>query len=363
MRTVHVHLGERSYDILIDSGLLARLPEIFREYRVRSRLFLIANSQVFKLHGERLLKALAGAGFQATPILIPDGEKYKNLQTLENIYTYLIAQGADRQSTIIAVGGGVTGDLAGFAAATFHRGVPYIQVPTTLLSQVDSSVGGKTGVNHSQGKNLIGAFYQPDLVCIDTDTLGTLPARELQSGMYEVLKYGLIYDPDFFDYLEAHLDDIRSLQPEVIENVISRCCEIKAEVTSMDENEADLRRILNFGHTFGHGLEAAAGYGCLTHGEAVGYGMIAAVLLSERHQYLDAPTVERVIQSICRIGPLPDISPLALDLVLQAMARDKKRLHDRINFVLLREIGKTVIEDDLDQATLREIWGRIRGCR
>jgi 3-dehydroquinate synthase len=362
MRTVHVHLGERSYDILIDTGLLTRLPELFRQHAVQSRLFLIANTNVFKLHGEKLLKTLNGAGFQATQILIPDGEKYKNLQTLENIYTYLIAQGADRQSTILALGGGVTGDLAGFAAATFHRGVPYIQIPTTLLSQVDSSVGGKTGVNHSQGKNLIGAFYQPHLVCIDTDTLGTLSTRELQSGTYEVLKYGLIYDPDFFGYLEAHMADIRARKPEVIENVISRCCEIKAEVTSVDENEADLRRILNFGHTFGHGLEAAAGYGCITHGEAVGYGMIAAVLLSERRGYLNAATVERVIRGICQIGRLPDITALSLDSVLQAMARDKKRLHDRINFVLLKEIGKTIIENDLDQATLSEIWGRITAC-
>jgi len=362
MRTVHVHLGERSYDILIDSGLLSRLPELFRKYGVGSHLFLIANSNVFKLHGEKLLKTLNGAGFQAIQILIPDGEKYKNLQTLENIYTYLIAQGADRHSTILALGGGVTGDLAGFGAATFHRGVPYIQLPTTLLSQVDSSVGGKTGVNHSQGKNLIGAFYQPYLVCIDTDTLATLPARELQSGMYEVLKYGLISDADFFDYLEAHLAAIHERRPEVIENVISRCCEIKAEVTSLDENEADLRRILNFGHTFGHGLEAATGYGCLTHGEAVGYGMIAAVLLSERRGYLDAATVERVIQAICRIGPLPDITSVSLDSVLQAMARDKKRQHGRINFVLLKEIGKTIIENDLDQATLHDIWDRITAC-
>ncbi len=362
MRTVHVHLGERSYDILIDSGLLTRLPDLFHQYGVRNRLFLITNNNVFKLHGERLLKGLNDAGFQAIQILVPDGEKYKTLQTLENIYTYLIAQGADRQSTILALGGGVTGDLAGFAAATFHRGVPYIQIPTTLLSQVDSSVGGKTGVNHTQGKNLIGAFYQPHLVCIDTDTLGTLPPRELQSGTYEVLKSGLIYDADFFDYLEDHLDDIKTRQPEVIENVISRCCEIKAEVTSMDENEADLRRILNFGHTFGHGLEVAAGYGCITHGEAVGYGMIAAVLLSERRGYLDPKAVDRILQAICRIGPLPDITSLAFDSVMDAMARDKKRQHDRINFVLLKQIGKTIIEDDLDQATLREIWGRITAC-
>jgi len=362
MKTVHVHLSDRSYDILIGSGLLARLPELFEQYRVRARLFLIANSNVFKLHGEKLLKSLNAAGFEATQILIPDGEKYKNLQTLENIYTYLIAQGADRQSTILALGGGVTGDLAGFAAATFHRGTPYIQLPTTLLSQVDSSVGGKTGVNHSQGKNLIGSFYQPRLVCADTDTLATLPAREFQSGLYEVLKYGLIYDADFFDFLEVHLEEVKLRQTPVIEDVISRCCEIKAEITSVDETEADIRRILNFGHTFGHGLEAAAGYTGITHGEAVGYGMIAAILLSERRGYLDRATVDRLNRCICRIGQLPPISSLSLDAVLEAIGRDKKRQHDRINFVLLKQIGKTVIETDLDQVTLRDIWSGITAC-
>ncbi|HXK62515.1 MAG TPA: 3-dehydroquinate synthase [Acidobacteriota bacterium] len=362
MKTVHVDLGRRSYNILIGPGLLEQLPRLLEKYQINRRLFVIANNTVFALHGERLVRALNSGGFQATQILIPDGEKYKTLETLENIYTYLIAQGADRQSTIIALGGGVTGDVAGFVAATFYRGTPYIQLPTTLLAQVDSSIGGKTGVNHSLGKNLIGAFHQPSLVCADTDTLATLPQREFQSGMYEVLKYGLIYDADFFEYLEAHLEEMRSRRPGVIEEVIRRCCEIKAAVTSQDETEADLRRILNFGHTFGHGLEAAAGFGEISHGEAVGYGMIAAILLSERRGYLDEPTAERLIRAICRIGPLPPISSLSLNEVLDAMRRDKKRRHDRLHFVLLKEIGKTVIESDLDQVTLAEIWARISDC-
>jgi 3-dehydroquinate synthase len=359
MHEVHVNLGPRSYDILIAPGLLERLPELLRSREVHSRVFLIANTNVFKLYGEKALERLRAAGFQATEILIPDGEKHKSLQTLENIYTYLIAQGADRHSTILALGGGVTGDLAGFAGATFYRGVPYVQIPTTLLSQVDSSVGGKTGVNHPLGKNLIGAFYQPHLVCIDTETLTTLPERELQSGLYEVVKYGLIYDRDFYDYLETHLEEIPEQVPEVVETVISRCCEIKAEVTSIDESEADLRRILNFGHTFGHALEAATGYAALTHGEAVGYGMIAAVLLSEYKGYLDRETAEAITRLICRIGPLPPVDSVSVESILEAMARDKKRQHDQIHFALLKEIGKTVIEGDLDEAVLRAVWQKI----
>jgi 3-dehydroquinate synthase len=359
MKTVHVHLGSRSYDILIAPQMLERLAEVLGSYGFRSRLFLIANTNVHKFYGEVLLRRLRDAGFHATEILIPDGEKYKTLQTLENIYTYLIAQGADRQATVLALGGGVTGDLAGFAAATFNRGIPYIQIPTTLLAQVDSSVGGKTGVNHSLGKNLIGAFYQPSLVCIDTQTLATLPPREFQSGLYEVVKYGLIYDAAFFEYLEAHIDQFRARVPEVIEHVIGRCCEIKADITSLDESEANLRKILNFGHTFGHALEAAASYSGITHGEAVGHGMIAATLLSEHKGYLEPGAGERVTRLLRRLGPLPDICSLSEEKILEAMARDKKRKHDRIHFVLLKQIGQAIVESDFDQELLRDVWRDI----
>ena len=356
MKTVHVKLGARSYDILIASGLLKSVPGCFESYNIRRRLFLVANPKVFKLYGEDLTANLAAAGFQVTQILIPDGEKYKSLQTLENIYTYLIAQGADRQSAIVALGGGVTGDLAGFAAATFHRGIPYVQIPTTLLAQVDSSVGGKTGVNHSLGKNLIGAFYQPNLVCIDVQTLNSLPERELQSGLYEALKYGLIYDSAFYEYFESHMDEIRGRIPEAIEAVISRCCEIKAEITSIDESEADLRRILNFGHTYAHAIEAAAGYAGITHGEAVAYGMIAAVRVSREKGYLDDSTAERLARCISSVGPLPPIDSLSADDVFEAMARDKKRQHDQIHFVLLKKIGQTTVESNIKEESLRAIW-------
>ncbi len=359
MKTVNVKLGARSYDILIASGLLTSLSRLFESYQIRRRLFLIANPKVFKLYGEDMQANLGAAGYQVTQIMIPDGEKYKTLQTLENIYTYLIAQGADRHSAIVALGGGVTGDLSGFAAATFHRGIPYVQIPTTLLSQVDSSVGGKTGVNHSLGKNLIGAFYQPTLVCIDVQTLNSLPERELQSGLYEALKYGLIYDPDFFSYFESHLTDLKRRVPDVLETVISRCCEIKAEVTSIDEAEADLRRILNFGHTYGHAIEAAAGYGSITHGEGVAYGMIGAVRLSQERGYLDASAADRLTRCILAVGPLPAIDFLPVDDVFEAMARDKKRHHGDINFVLLERIGKTTVASSVKEESLREIWSSL----
>lgn len=359
MKTVNVKLGARSYDILIASGLLSSVTRLFESYSISQRLFLIANPKVFKLYGEDLVADLGAAGFQVTQIMIPDGEKYKNLQTLENIYTYLIAQGADRHSTIVALGGGVTGDLAGFAAATFHRGIPYVQIPTTLLAQVDSSVGGKTGVNHSLGKNLIGAFYQPTLVCVDVRTLNSLPERELQSGLYEALKYGLIYDADFFTYFESHLAELQSRAPDVLERVISRCCEIKAEVTSIDESEADLRKILNFGHTFGHAIEAAAGYAGITHGEGVAYGMIGAVRLSKERGYLDASTVDRLTRCILGVGPLPAIDFLPADHVFEAMARDKKRHHGRINLVLLERIGQTIVETTVPEETLRDVWSGL----
>jgi 3-dehydroquinate synthase len=363
MKKVQVELAHRSYDILIGTGILERVPEFLAERGARRRLFLVSNTHVFRLYGEALLQRLLSAGFEATQILIPDGEKHKNLQTVENIYTYLIAQGADRCSSLVALGGGVTGDIGGFVAATFHRGIPYVQIPTTLLAQVDSSVGGKTGVNHSLGKNLIGAFYQPNLVCVDLDTLASLPPRDFQSGLYEVVKYGLIVDREFFDYFESNLEAIKQRVPEVMERVISRCCELKAEVTSADEREKDLRRILNFGHTFGHALEAAAKYENLLHGEAVGYGMIAATLLSREKGNIDQATADRIIDCIYRIGVLPRIDHFSHEAALQAMSRDKKRQGDCIHFVLLKGIGETEIRSDIHEETLIRIWDRITSER
>ena len=360
MKTVHVNLGARSYDILIAENLLQQVPGLFRKYNVPPRVFLVANSEVFRLYGQTLLDLFRHLDFDPVKIRIPDGEKHKNLQTVENIYTYLIAQGADRFSSLTALGGGVTGDLVGFVAATYLRGISYVQIPTTLLAQVDSSVGGKTGVNHHLGKNLIGAFYQPNLVCIDTATLNTLPAREFQSGLYETLKYGLIYDEEFFEYFEGHRERIQKRDPAVLETVISRCCEIKAEVISQDETEQDLRRILNFGHTFGHALEAATDFQVLTHGEAVAYGMLLALRVSVHDGSLDEGSRQRIARCLLGIGPLPSVETVEVDRILEAMRHDKKRQGDEIFFVLLKGLGRTSVRTGPDEVTLARTWEQVK---
>ena len=359
MRTVQVNLGQRSYDISIGEGLLQDAGQLISKRLTGRRVFLISNLTVFELYGQLVVDGLTAADLDVVHLLIPDGERSKNLHTVENIYTYLIAQRADRNSALVALGGGVTGDVVGFVAASYLRGVPYVQIPTTLLSQVDSSVGGKTGVNHCLGKNLIGAFYQPSLVCIDTQSLSTLPAREFQSGLYEVVKYGLIYDGVFFDYFAEHLEGIKEREPEVMANVISRCCEIKAEVTSIDETEADLRRILNFGHTLGHALEAATRYEGFRHGEAVAYGMMAAARLSHAAGNLDSESLERINNTILAIGPLPSAGDVPFSRLLEAMKRDKKREDDQIVFVLLDRIGKTVIRSGIQEDLLSDVWAEV----
>jgi len=359
MKTVRVSLGNRSYDILIGENLLRDVGRLIQERGTGRRVFLISNITVFEHYGQKVVDELTAVDLEVVHLLIPDGERSKNLHTVENIYTYLIAQRADRNSALIALGGGVTGDVVGFVAASYLRGVPYIQIPTTLLSQVDSSVGGKTGVNHCLGKNLIGAFYQPCLVCVDTDSLSTLPAREFQSGLYEVLKYGIIYDEVFFDYLGDNLKKIHERDPGVLETVISRCCEIKAEVTSIDEKEADLRRILNYGHTFGHALEVATRYEGFKHGEAVAYGMIAAAHLSCQDGHIDSETMERIDRAVLTIGPLPPIVDVPFERLLDAMKRDKKREDDQIVFVLLQKIGKTLIRSGIAEDKLAAVWEEV----
>ncbi len=360
MKTVRVDLGKRSYDILIQSGLLAQVGQQLERLAASSRLFLVSNPVVYSLFGEKLLEQLRGQGFHVTEILLPDGERSKTLDTVERAYTDLSSHGADRQSAVMALGGGVTGDIAGFVAATYMRGIPYLQIPTTLLAQVDSSVGGKTGVNHRAGKNMIGAFYQPTLVCIDPETLLTLPEREFRSGLFEVIKYGLIFDAEFFAFLELELENIQRRVPEVLEKVVARCCEIKSEITARDEKELDLRRILNLGHTFGHGLEAASEFQGFTHGEAVAYGMMAASHLSQHLGLLDAGSCHRIIEAILRIGDLPSIDTVPTQEVLDAMKLDKKRRGDRTVVILLEEIGRAVIRDDVGRDDLRQAWDRIK---
>lgn len=361
MKTVRVELGSRSYDIVIAAGLLQQVPALFEQSRIGGRLFLVATTKVYELYGADLRKALENGGFEVTDIFIPDGEKFKNLHTVENIYTYLIAQRADRDSTVLALGGGVTGDMAGFVAATFLRGIDYVQIPTTLLSQVDSSVGGKTGVNHPHGKNMIGVFHQPRLVCVDTETLSTLPQREFRSGVYEIVKYGLIRDAEFFQYLEENLEKLLDRDQEVLETVVSRCCRIKAEVISIDEKDSGLRRILNFGHTFGHALEVVTGYQGVTHGEAVACGMLAAGLLSTRLGHIAPEVNERVARLIRRVGRLPSVREHAVDEILDAMNRDKKRRDDRKVFVLLAGIGETLTREDLDDSLVAGVWEDLFG--
>ncbi len=359
MKEVRVKLGPRSYQILIAPGLHNQTGPLFLKHTLGKKVFLISNKTVFSLHGGTVCDSLRSAGFKVKQIFIPDGEAYKNLHTAENIYTYLAAQRADRDSTIVALGGGVTGDLSGFVAATFLRGINYVQLPTTLLAQVDSSIGGKTGVNHQKGKNMVGVFHQPRLVLIDTTSLSTLPRRDFHSGLYEILKYGLIYDKRFFSLLERILTSLLQQDKKHLDEVISRCCEIKAEVTSRDERETGFREILNFGHTFGHALEAVTGYNLLTHGEAVGIGMLIATELSRELELLDQKTAERIGTLILGVAPLPSIGKLNFIEILETMEHDKKRKDDLIHFVLLKHIGKTTIRKNLDSKLLTRVWNKV----
>ena len=361
--TTRVELGDRSYEILIDSGNLGDFGALLKKVWPGKRLFVVTNEIVGGIYSETVLSSASSAGYEASLVLIPDGESFKNLDTVNRIYTQLLEARADRSVALAALGGGVTGDIAGFAAATFMRGVPYIQIPTTLLAQVDSSVGGKTGVNHEMGKNLIGAFCQPEMVLIDIDTLKTIKKKDFQSGLYEVIKYGLIRDDSFFDFLVENMEGIRNLDRELLSRTVRKCCEIKAEVVASDEREAGLRRILNLGHTLGHALEAATSYGEIPHGQAVGYGMIAAAYPSLFRGHLDERTLERIVAGILSIGDLPPVDHVPEDAVINACILDKKRAGNRILFVLLDRIGNTVTESmDSKDPLLRKAWKSALGA-
>ncbi|HMT18327.1 MAG TPA: 3-dehydroquinate synthase, partial [Ottowia sp.] len=274
-RQVRIDLGERSYPILIGAGLLDD-ADAFQAVPAGSDAFIVTNATVGPLYAERLARALAGRHRQVRLIALPDGEQHKGWESLNAIFDTLLGHGADRKTVLYALGGGVVGDMTGFAAACYMRGVPFVQVPTTLLAQVDSSVGGKTAINHPLGKNMIGAFHQPLAVVCDLRVLATLPARELSAGLAEVIKYGPIHDMAFFDWIEAHIDALRACEPAALAHAVERSCQIKADVVGQDERESGLRAILNFGHTFGHAIEAGLGYGAWLHGEAVGAGMVMA---------------------------------------------------------------------------------------
>lgn len=342
MRLLEVHLGKRSYPIQIEAGLLARAGELVRSVFSPRPLAVISHSALRRLYGEPLAASLTNAGMTVHWIEVPEGERTKSLSWASFVYDRLVELQMERSSPILALGGGVIGDLSGFVAATYLRGVPFVQMPTTLLAQVDSSIGGKTGVNHPGGKNLIGAFYQPKLVLIDTLTLKTLPERELKSGLSEVVKYGAIWDRELFSDLESHPDEILALAPSRIEEMIHRSCGIKAIVVERDENEEELRSILNFGHTLGHAIEATTGYSDILHGEAISVGMVAACRLSLKKGFCSGRTVTRVKGLLDRFGLPTELDrSIPREGLLSAIGLDKKAQDGLVKFVAIEEIGRT----------------------
>ncbi len=353
MRTLNVALGERTYPIHVERGLRYRADLIVPHLKTR-RVALISNETVAPLYLADVKGALAGEGVAVTEIVLPDGEAYKDWATLNRIFDGLLQARCERSTTLVALGGGVIGDMVGFAAATFQRGVPFIQMPTTLLSQVDSSVGGKTAINHPLGKNMIGAFHQPRLVLADIDTLGTLPDRELSAGLAEVIKYGLIRDREFFDWLERNMARLMARDAEALAYAIERSCANKAEVVAADETEQGVRATLNLGHTFGHAIEAGLGYGEWLHGEAVAAGAMMAAGLSRTRGWLSAEEVAR-IEAIHRAAGLPVRGPdLGVERYLALMAHDKKVEDGRLRLVLLKGIGEAVIDAESSGASIEQ---------
>lgn len=350
-RTITVDLGDRSYPIIVGNALLDGGFDL-SEFVSGDDCLIVSNVTVAPLYAERILPNLPGK--QTAMIELPDGEAHKSVATMQTILDKLVESGANRDTTVIALGGGVVGDITGFAAACYMRGVSFIQIPTTLLAQVDSSVGGKTGVNHPNGKNLIGAFHQPQAVMIDTDTLATLPDRELRAGMAEVIKHGAICDIEFFNWLEENMDALLDKDPVALAYAIQRCCEIKAGVVAEDEREAGRRAILNFGHTFGHAIEHCLGYGECLHGEAVAIGMIMAAELSG----IEEREVSR-LRSVLVAAGLPVTPPvIAADDWMRAMGMDKKVQQKKLRFVLLQSLGNAHVTESYDAESLRRIVSR-----
>jgi 3-dehydroquinate synthase len=358
MKTLHVDLGERSYPIFIGESLLQR-ADLLDDAIAGSQVMVVSNQTVAPLYLASLRQALGEREVQA--LILPDGEEYKTLDEIAGILDALVGARFARDCTVIALGGGVVGDMAGFAAACYQRGVAHIQVPTTLLSQVDSSVGGKTGVNHPKGKNMIGAFHQPACVIVDTRTLDTLPDRELSAGLGEVIKYGMLWDVDFFAWLEQNMDSLLARDRDALMTVIHRSCAIKAEMVSADETEGGIRALLNLGHTFGHAIEAGLGYGAWLHGEAVAAGLCLAADLSRRLGRIDTGDVERV-ERLVRSANLPIRAPgdLSAGRMLELMAVDKKVKGGKLRLVLLEAIGKADLTGDFDAAALEET---LEACR
>ena len=366
-RTVQVYLGPRSYEVSIVTEQLtatARYIERWRDGRENlrtgpGRALLVTDRNAARPHAATVGRSLADAGWTCRQAVLDPGEQTKRLEVAGSLYDELVELGADRQTIVIAVGGGVIGDLAGFVAATYARGIPFVQIPTTLLAQVDSSVGGKVGVNHPRAKNLIGAFHQPLGVVADTETLETLPDREYRSGLAEVIKYGVILDQEFFAWLEANVEGLNRRDPAVLRNVIARSCRLKADVVEQDEYETTgLRAVLNYGHTFAHAFEALCGYGELLHGEAVAIGMVCASRLAERRGLIDAETTRRQQALVSAVGlpvALPPDARLAPADLLACMRLDKKAVAGRLRFVLPTGLGEVRLFDDIPEGDVRAI--------
>ncbi|MFT6258024.1 MAG: 3-dehydroquinate synthase [Cellvibrionaceae bacterium] len=354
MQQIQVQLGDRSYpiyigqDLMNDSGLFAR-------YLTNKKALIVSNDTIAPLYLQQIQQAMSACARIET-VILPDGEKFKDLQHLDYIFTALLEHNFARDSVLVALGGGVVGDMTGFAAACYQRGIEFIQVPTTLLSQVDSSVGGKTAVNHPLGKNMIGAFYQPKSVIIDTLCLQTLPANEFAAGMAEVIKYGIIWDADFFQWLEANVDALKSLQTDALNYAIAKCCQIKADVVAQDETEQGVRALLNLGHTFGHAIEAEMGYGVWLHGEAVSAGTVLAAQTACKLNLLDEQSVERICR-LMQAFDLPITAPesMGFEQFIKHMRRDKKVLGGKIRLVLPTEIGKADVFSDVSEDLLKQV--------
>jgi 3-dehydroquinate synthase len=356
MRKIRVELEERSYNIMIDHAILKDIGNVLKKFEFSDKIALISNPTVYKFYGKTVSGAIKDSGYDLDEVLIPDGEEYKSLAYTEKIYGSLLKAKLDRKSALVALGGGVIGDITGFAASTYMRGIDFIQVPTTLLAQVDSSVGGKTGVNHPLGKNMIGSFWQPRLVWIDTATLETLPRREFLCGLGEVIKYGVIWDEEFFAYLEKNRDKILRLDSGVLTHIIRRSCEIKSEVVSKDERETGLRAILNYGHTIGHAIETITGYKKYLHGEAVAIGMYMEAKLSQHAGFIDKQEVSR-IKALLDSYELPSEMPgeISMNDLTEIMQIDKKTVGGKMHFVLPGKIGSVRIHGGITAEDIKSL--------
>jgi 3-dehydroquinate synthase len=352
---IDVPTPSRAYAVTIEDGALDRLGRLLDELKVPERRFVVSSPPVWRLHGARVARGTRGV----EPILVPDGERFKQLATVTRIYDALVKVAADRSSTIVTFGGGVIGDMAGFAASTYLRGIALVHVPTTLLAQVDSAIGGKVGVNHPLGKNLIGSFFQPHGVIIDPSVLGTLPRREFRAGLYEVVKYGVTSSPGLFERVGRDTKAIFDREPAALTAIIAESCQIKASVVAADEKESGLRRILNFGHTAGHAIEAVTKYKRFRHGEAVAYGMLVAAEIATRRGVMPGADRQALADLITRLGPLPPIADLSAARMLDAMRHDKKIVAGRLHFVLPTGIGGTSIVNDVTEKEIRAALLRL----